>query len=414
MADSQPMGMGIALTVALLLWAGMLFFRKTAHLRKEEKALGNIAGGFAVLAMCMCLSIFPWDKIHSLNDITATLVSSIQFPNRFLTIATLCAVLVAGVVAKEIKGQYETHGLQFYFAGMMVLTLCSSIYLMDDMLQTADDYRIYGEEGMGSGYIAGAEYLPYGADATLFWTHDPYAGEMVAITDYHKDGIKIEMHCQNRGDKTEIVELPLLYYYGYRAYDKITGQELTITTSDNYAVCVEVPAGYEGTVQVTFVSPWYWRVAEVVSCLSLLGLVAGVAMEKNGREKFMRMIEKIKSKGNSTFWCLVGIFLTGALPLFTNYCLNSAEVPYQLVRIENMKDYLSAGIFQMAMPVNWQYEHGTAGLDGNLFWLLPVLLRMTGAALESVYRMFLICIYAVTVCFSYKTLEEGFQNKKQR
>ena len=124
------------------------------------------------------------------------------------------------------------------------------------------------------------------------------------------------------------------------------------------------------------------------------------------------MIEKIKSKGNSTFWCLVGIFLTGALPLFTNYCLNSAEVPYQLVRIENMKDYLSAGIFQMAMPVNWQYEHGTAGLDGNLFWLLPVLLRMTGAALESVYRMFLICIYAVTVCFSYKTLEEGFQNKK--
>ena len=108
---------------------------------------------------------------------------------------------------------------------------------------------------------------------------------MVAITDYHKDGIKIEMYCQNRGDKTEIVELPLLYYYGYRAYDKITGQELTITTSDNYAVCVEVPAGYEGTVQVTFVSPWYWRVAEVVSCLSLLGLVAGVAMEKKRERK---------------------------------------------------------------------------------------------------------------------------------
>ena len=285
MAESQPMGMGIALTVALLLWAGMLFFRKTAHLRKEEKALGNIAGGFAVLAMCMCLSVFPWDKIQSLNGITAMLVSSIQFPNRFLTIATLCAVLVAGVVAKEIRGQYETHGLQLYFAGMMVLTLCSSIYLMDDMLQTGNSYRIYGEEGMGSGYIAGAEYLPYGADATLFWTHDPYAGGMVAITDYHKDGIKMEMHCQNRGDKTEIVELPLLYYYGYRAYDKITGQELTITTSDNYAVCVEVPAGYEGTVQVTFVSPWYWRVAEVVSCLSLLGLIEGVAMEKKRMRK---------------------------------------------------------------------------------------------------------------------------------
>lgn len=285
MADSQPMGMGIALTVALLLWAGMLFFRKTAHLRKEEKALGKIAGGFAVLAMWMCLSIFPWDKIQSLNDITATLVSSIQFPNRFLTIATLCAVLVAGVVAKEIKGQYETHGLQFYFAGMMVLTLCSSIYLIDDMLQTDNNYRIYGEEGMGSGYIAGAEYLPYGADADQFWPHDPYAGESVDVTDYRKDGIKIEMHCQNRGGATETVELPLLYYYGYRAYDKTIGQELTITTSDNYAVCVEIPAGYDGTVQVTFRSPWYWRVAEAVSYLSLAGLIAGVALEKRRERK---------------------------------------------------------------------------------------------------------------------------------
>ena len=86
----------------------------------------------------------------------------------------------------------------------------------------------------------------------------------------------------------------------------------------------------------------------------------------------MKITEKLKFKGNGIFWCLAGIFLTGALPLLTNYCLNSSEVPYQLVRIENMKDYLSAGIFQMAMPVNWQYEHGTAGLDGNLFWLLPV------------------------------------------
>ena len=57
MAESQPMGMGIALTVALLLWAGMLFIRKTAHLRKEEKALGNIAGALPFwLCVCVCRS----------------------------------------------------------------------------------------------------------------------------------------------------------------------------------------------------------------------------------------------------------------------------------------------------------------------------------------------------------------------
>lgn len=285
MADSQPMGLGIALVVTLILWCGMLFFRKTSHLCKEEKVLGKIAGAFAFLSLWMTLSVFPWDKIQSINEITATLVSSIQFPNRFLTIATLCTVLLAGVIAKEIKGQYETKGLQFYFAGMVVLTICSGMYLMNDMLQTTDVYRIYDEKGMGSGYIAGAEYLPYGAEPSQFSTHDPYAGENVEITDYQKDGIIIEMNCRNQGGGTETVELPLLYYYGYHAYDKASGQELAITTSDNFAVCVEVPAGYEGTIHVAFYSPWYWRVAEVVSVLSFIALAAGVILEKKQERK---------------------------------------------------------------------------------------------------------------------------------
>lgn len=285
MVDSQPMGLGIALVVTLILWCGMLFFRRTTHLRKEEKALGKITGAFAFLSLWMTLSVFPWDKIQSINEITATLVSSIQFPNRFLTIATVCIVLLAGVIAKEIKGQYETKGLQIYFAAMVVMTICSGMYLMNDMLQTTDVYRIYDEKGMGSGYIAGAEYLPYGADASQFWTHDPYAGENLEITDYQKDGIVIEMNCRNHGENTETVELPLLYYYGYRAYDKDSGQELTITTSDNFAVCVEVPAGYEGTVHVAFYSPWYWRVAEIVSVLSFVVLTVGVILERKRERK---------------------------------------------------------------------------------------------------------------------------------
>lgn len=126
----------------------------------------------------------------------------------------------------------------------------------------------------------------------------------------------------------------------------------------------------------------------------------------------MNTTEKMNTKEKYIFWCLLGIFLVGALPLFTNYCLNSSEVPYQLVRIERLRENLSAGIFGIAMPVNWQYEHGTAGLDGNVLWLLPVLLRKTGFTLESSYRFFLLCIYAVTVFLSYLTFREAFRDPK--
>lgn len=126
----------------------------------------------------------------------------------------------------------------------------------------------------------------------------------------------------------------------------------------------------------------------------------------------MKITEKMKIKEKGIFWCLLGIFLAGALPLFTNYCLNSSEVPYQLVRLEGLQENLSAGIFRIAMPVNWQYEHGTAGLDGNLFWLLPVFLRKIGFSLESSYRYFLMCIYAVSVVLSYVTFQEAFHDRK--
>ena len=126
----------------------------------------------------------------------------------------------------------------------------------------------------------------------------------------------------------------------------------------------------------------------------------------------MKITEKMKIKEKGIFWCLFGIFLTGALPLFTNYCLNASEVPYQLVRLEELQENLSAGIFRIAMPVNWQYEHGTAGLDGNLFWLLPVFLQKIGLPLESAYRCFLMCIYAAGVILSYVTFREAFRDWK--
>ena len=127
----------------------------------------------------------------------------------------------------------------------------------------------------------------------------------------------------------------------------------------------------------------------------------------------MKKKEKEMMQGeDKNFWCLLGIFLVAALPLFTNYCLNSSEVPYQLVRIEELKNHLNEGIFQIAMPVNWQYEHGTAGLDGNLFWVLPAILRKLGLPIEEVYRTFLVCICAATVGVSYTAFREIFHDNK--
>lgn len=276
MVDAMPVGTGFALLVCLLLWCYLLVLGKKTiqdrgKLNVEYRVLGNIGLGFAVLAMWMSLNAFPWNSIQFLHRITATLVSSLQFPERLLMIACICAVLVAGVLACWAWNQ-EQKSWRIAFCGVMTgLTVLTSLLLLDDFVHSSSFVRIYNPEGMGSGYIAGQEYLPYGTDAGQLSYRAPIASGDVELEGYEKGPLTVEVSCINYGAEGSL-NLPLLYYKGYRAYDVDTKEALEVYDGENHTVHVKVPEGYEGTIRTTFVSPWYWRVAEAISLLSGIGL----------------------------------------------------------------------------------------------------------------------------------------------
>ena len=41
-----------------------------------------------------------------------------------------------------------------------------------------------------------------------------------------------------------------------------------------------IPAGFDGQLEVCFVSPWYWHVAELISVFAVLGLGIGVFLQR--------------------------------------------------------------------------------------------------------------------------------------
>lgn len=276
MVGTAPMGIGFALLAVWLAWGYLRItgrIRKSGneHLTAEEIALGRILGIFAGMAMLMSLSLFPWDRIQFLNRITATLVSSLQFPNRFLTLGSVACVGLAGVIGVWIWRSGRPGGKALWAGALIVLTFMTSVYMETDFLYKKDFMRVYNDEGMGNGYISGAEYLPYGTDATQLIYRAPIAGGDVEIEGYEKGPLTVEVSCRSYGAEGSL-NLPLLYYKGYRAYDADTGEELEVYDGDNHTVHVKVPEGYEGTVRTTFVSPWYWRLAEAVSLISGIGL----------------------------------------------------------------------------------------------------------------------------------------------
>ncbi len=278
MVNSMPMGIGFGLLVVLLVWLYLLLMKGKKLVTEEGLTAGQYMAGviavcFSVVAMILSTSLFPWDRIHGMNKLFEVLVSSLQFPYRFLMIATAMLVCVAGAVGRYAECQEEKLYKVGFYGLITVFTVTTGVYLLTDVLYKGSFMKVYNAAGMGYGYISGAEYLPYGTDQALLGYGLPEGSENVVIEGYDKGALSWEVNCYNQSAEDGYVELPLLYYKGYRAVDEDTGEKLFVYDGENHMVSVEVPSAYTGIISVEFVSPWYWRVAEIINVLAVIGTV---------------------------------------------------------------------------------------------------------------------------------------------
>lgn len=281
MYDSAPMGVGMVLVAALVIFVCLVFNRRLEDMKKE-KQLGILLGVFGAVSMYMSLSCFPWDRIQDLGGLAATLVSSIQFPNRLLMIASVCLTAVAGVIVKYALTEGSRKFRVGYVCGMCLLLAVGSVYLTEDIIWKLSPIKFYNSQGMGTGYIAGGEYLPYGVDPSRFIYHDPVCTGDMQVQGYEKGSLEAKAYMVNAGDKTESASFPLLYYKGYQARSIPDGSALKCYAGENGEVTVDIPPGFDSRMTVGFESPWYWRAGEVVTLLVIL-IMAGDALRRKYR-----------------------------------------------------------------------------------------------------------------------------------
>ncbi len=280
MQYSHPVGVGLILVVGVLVFWLLLFFGGLPKKKNPEMRFTIKAAGLGCLALWMSTNYFPWDSIQNTSQIAATLVSSLQFPNRFLGWGTAFLAVPAGYVLKYFKNNRRML-YQMSLVTVLVALSTSYLYLMDSEDQETD-YYLYNEESMGFGYISGEEYLIYGTDSEQLSFAKPEAGEKISITEYTKKGLNTTFFCQNTGEEQERITLPVLLYKGYEAVGE-SGEKIEIADNGNHLLQVCVPGSYTGQITVRFTEPWYWRAAEVITLLTIIGMSFWLLQKRRNR-----------------------------------------------------------------------------------------------------------------------------------
>lgn len=274
MYDTEPFTVGAAVLFALVVFFVIL------HGRKKEDGLPYRKAAWVAFAMgCIGLVFscvyFPWDWIQSWNVITGTLVPMIQFPTR-LTMIPVIAMTFVGCVAAYWVLTREKKPMQKAFFGVLCgVCVMFSLYQTNDFLLNEDGIiRLYSGESMGHSATLGGEYLPRDKDVDYTY-HDAVPSEGIAIQNYSKEGLDTITTLQVEAGNGEYwVELPMLYYKGYTAEDVVTGERFETISGDSGDVRVLLPAGYDGSLHVWYSGMGYWRVAEVISLLAAVGMIA--------------------------------------------------------------------------------------------------------------------------------------------
>lgn len=255
--NDMPFGIGLAFILSLAAFALLYALRRKSAPRASK--LGLVSAIVSVVLLFMSTWHFPWKALASLGGAAKSLVDTVQFPWRLLTLAALFLSLVCGAAFCMLRGVKPRR------AALCALGLCGVFTLVVFLGGTFNSYvyRAAGTLGINSASIGNGEYLPDGCDHNALLSVVPTANEDI-LNSYERKGTTFVVGLNNNSGANQSLTLPLLYYPGYAARGE-DGTVFTLYSGDNCRMTLDIPAGYSDTVTVSYSPPALWTVCDLFS-----------------------------------------------------------------------------------------------------------------------------------------------------
>lgn len=239
--------------------------------RKADKIMVG-----ALVGMLMTTHLFPWDFVEQLTPTTGLITQTLMCPWRFLGISWTLASALSGMLYvflvkdKECLSRFAT---LFASVAIVVSSVGAGYFMTTRGSEGAWSY-LYDDDSFEGASVMGGEYLPAKFVAETFMANEPVSGDGVSISDWSRNEKDVCVTLANVSGTDSYVDVPFLYYMGYRAVDLNTGKALLTSSGDIGLVRVTVPAGFDGSISAFYKEPGYWRIYEIMSLLAVVLLVA--------------------------------------------------------------------------------------------------------------------------------------------
>ena len=279
MTVDMPLSIGLSLTIGLIAIIYCLFTNKKNN-GKEYKIL-KLVFSLGIVSLLFTLHNFPWVYFYNwFGEDVQLFFSKIQFPWRYMSISTI--LISVGIVLTLVMMKKNSNNIYKPFIMVLITStvLTTGYYASDSSINGGKiEFTDIRHGDMVS--ISAGEYLLNGSNQdSIYISNITKQYEELVINDYKKENGIAYIDLINDTDKTVAVTLPIFSYNNYHAYHEESDTEIGIIGDANNQVVLVIPPGLQGMIRVQYEPPKLWRLAELVSLITMIGCLVFLISNK--------------------------------------------------------------------------------------------------------------------------------------
>ncbi|MDE6924053.1 MAG: YfhO family protein [Acetatifactor sp.] len=282
----MPVTVGGILAVGAILFLVAVYREKA---RSRTLSFGMHCLVYGGISLLMTSTLFPWEAVGE-NPFLHDLTTPLQYSWRFLGTASLCLCVVSAVGVVTFVSQ--SGGRNWILGVYMAVALCSAWYFFDSislqMDSLNDEMALEGNMEYDSLYMYDDREFPEFTELAV-GPSENYIKTLhdtpVRYSDYQKRGTDISTYVapERKPQEDEYLLFPLYYYPGYEI--TVNGQEVEAVSQGRLLAC-RLPEE-EAFVQVEYKGMNGWRIADIVSLVTAMGIAVYVVRQRITARKGM-------------------------------------------------------------------------------------------------------------------------------